>query len=664
MLGMGAPLIANYQSALFYPPTWLYFLFAAVGGLPLMAWGQALLVSAHLALAGWGMLRLLRKLGLAEFAQTVGALAFSLSGYLVARAHFLSINAAAAWLPWILLAAYELAANPRSWRAALKLAAFFALQWLAGHAQISWYTLLLTIAWLIFWARQHKSSFAPLAGPFVFAGLLAFCLSAVQLLPTLEYLLQSQRAAQYDSAAAMAYSFWPWRLIGLVAPNFFGNPALGNYQGYANFWEDAIYVGLPPLLLAVGALFGAEKRRSLMLFLVGLAVVSLLFALGSNLAIFPWLFDHVPTFNLFQGPTRFSLWLVFAASLLAALGAQKLRPPQGRALYWARLSVAGAIAILGACVLAFALNVTGRLPIPQPFIPAVVSAGLIALAISLLYLRLPLAESKRKTWTLLACLLLALDLLYAGWGLNPAASLELYKTQTVHSTLASQLNGARLYMPAAYEDQLKFDLLFRFDTFNSEDPRTIRASLLPNISILDSIPSANNFDPLVPARYANWIAALESASPEDRASMLAAMNVGAVATLIEGQGASLEFETLPASGRVSFATCLSPVFDVDCASADATVRIARETPNSLVVEVDAPADGWVVIADTWYPGWHARVSNSPAQIDSQYGVFRAIPVRAGNSTVGLEYRPLSFTIGLLLTSLAWPALAVIWKRSR
>jgi hypothetical protein len=400
------------------------------------------------------------------------------------------------------------------------------------------------------------------------------------------------------------------------------------------------------------------------LFLVGLALVSLLLAFGSNLAIFPWLFEHLPTFNLFQGPTRFSLWLVFAASLLAALGAQKLRPPQGRALYWARLSVAGAIAILGACVLAFVLNLTGRLAIPQPFIPAVLSAGLVALAISLLYLRMPSAESKRNNWTLLACLLLALDLLYAGWGLNPAASLDLYKTQTVHSTLGAQLNGARLYMPAADENQLKFDLLFRFDTFNSEDSRTIRASLLPNINILDNIPSANNFDPLVPARYANWISSLESASPEDHADMLVAMNVGAVATLIEGQGASFEFRTLPATARASFATCLSPVFDVNCSSADPTVSIVRETPNSLVVEVDASTDGWVVIADTWYPGWHARVNNSPAQINTQYGVFRAIPVRAGNSTVELEYRPLSFTIGMLLTSLAWPALAVMWKRSR
>src|SRR5512146_1228726 len=34
--GMGAPLIANYQVAFFYPPGWLVYLFMALGGVSLM----------------------------------------------------------------------------------------------------------------------------------------------------------------------------------------------------------------------------------------------------------------------------------------------------------------------------------------------------------------------------------------------------------------------------------------------------------------------------------------------------------------------------------------------------------------------------------------------------------------------------------------------------
>ena len=103
LVGMGAPLIANYQSALFYPPNWLYFLFKEIGGIGALAWVQAPIVAVHLAWAGLGMAFLARRLGQRGLSQSVSGLAFGLSGYLVARAGFLSINATVAWLPWIIL---------------------------------------------------------------------------------------------------------------------------------------------------------------------------------------------------------------------------------------------------------------------------------------------------------------------------------------------------------------------------------------------------------------------------------------------------------------------------------------------------------------------------------------------------------------------------------
>ncbi|MEJ2706042.1 MAG: hypothetical protein P8074_00390 [Anaerolineales bacterium] len=90
--GMGAPLLANYQSALLYPPNWLYFLLAALGGIPAIAWGQALLVVLHMAWAGAGIVLLTRRLGLSALAQAVSGLSFGMCGYLVARAGFLSIK--------------------------------------------------------------------------------------------------------------------------------------------------------------------------------------------------------------------------------------------------------------------------------------------------------------------------------------------------------------------------------------------------------------------------------------------------------------------------------------------------------------------------------------------------------------------------------------------
>jgi hypothetical protein len=72
---MGSPLVANCQSAIYYPPNWLNFLLAAIGGTPALAWGQALLVAAHLAWASIGMALLVRRLNLGPLAQAIGGLA-------------------------------------------------------------------------------------------------------------------------------------------------------------------------------------------------------------------------------------------------------------------------------------------------------------------------------------------------------------------------------------------------------------------------------------------------------------------------------------------------------------------------------------------------------------------------------------------------------------
>jgi hypothetical protein len=74
-------------------------------------------------------------------------------------------------------------------------------------------------------------------------------LAAIQLIPTAEYLMQSQRASAVSYDLAMTYSFWPWRFLSLLAPDLFGNPAIGDYWGYGNYWEDAVYIGLAPFLL-------------------------------------------------------------------------------------------------------------------------------------------------------------------------------------------------------------------------------------------------------------------------------------------------------------------------------------------------------------------------------------------------------------------------------
>ncbi len=596
-LGMGAPLLANYQSGLFYPPNWVYFGLRALGGLRALALGQAWMLALHLAWAGLGMMRLVRRLGVNELGQAVSGLAFGLCGYLVARGSFLPVISAAAWLPWILQHSVAPLAveGPRRGRSFLWLALFLALQLLAGHAQTAWYTWLLAGMWSGFWAWQGSRSRSQphplgwtraLGAAWLRLGLavaIAAALAAVQLLPTAEYLLQSQRSQAVDYERGMTYSFWPWRALSLLAPDLFGNPAHGDYWGYANYWEDALYVGLLPLLLALSALASGLRRPkraaragpfpggrgALAGFLAALLGLSFLFALGKNTPVFPWLYRHVPTFDMFQSPSRYLIWAEFALALLAGFGADAWRRPRGAALYWTRLAIAGAFSIsLGAGLALLALGEAVNLT----FIRATAIAGVWALGAGALSLlaphssepdeaegeeagwrkaltrryprlfppRLPKARpaggaqavSARaaRLWAWAVVGWVALDLVVTGAPLNPGVDPGLFTNPaSTREQLVTRLDGRRLYLPERDEYYLKFTRLLSFESFTPQAGwDELRAVMLPNANLFDGVRMANNFDPLVPGRYNRWMEALEGADLLTKRKLLNLMDVSVV----------------------------------------------------------------------------------------------------------------------------------------
>jgi uncharacterized membrane protein YfhO len=82
------------------------------------------------------------------------------------------------------------------------------------------------------------------------------------------------------------------------------------------------------------------------------------------------------------------------------------------------------------------------------------------------------------------------------------------------------------------------------------------------------------------------------------------------------------------------------------------VRITHEEPRRVVLEAELVQPGYVVLSDTYFPGWHAWVDDREVPILPANLMFRAVPVPAGAHQITFLYRPASWIAGATLTLLA------------
>ncbi|HZJ71319.1 MAG TPA: hypothetical protein VFF36_10355, partial [Planctomycetota bacterium] len=93
-------------------------------------------------------------------------------------------------------------------------------------------------------------------------------------------------------------------------------------------------------------------------------------------------------------------------------------------------------------------------------------------------------------------------------------------------------------------------------------------------------------------------------------------------------------------------------------AAAGSARIVRDRPDAVDVAIEPAAPGWLVLADTFFPGWVARVDGQPREILPANVAFRAVAVQPGDKEVEFRYEPLSYRAGAIVSVLAAGLLAV------
>ena len=342
----GLPFVAAMHGDIFYPTFWLRLLLGTDAG---MTWGFI----SHLWLAGFGTFLFLRTAGLGFAASLVGAVAYQLGGPIAGYASpghdgklFVS-----ALLPFSLILLTKGIRDARHWAWGV-LAIVVGLAVLSPHPQLLQYHLLVAGAWAVMLAFGtpgiDRATAVKRLGCALGAVVVGGLIGAIQYLPLMEYTPWSPRAGGRDYAYATSYS-WPLEeLINVYLPQFSG--ILDKYWGRNGIHLHSEYIGAAVLMLAPLAFgAGADNRRSFRRFWLGVAIVSLLWALGGSTPFFQLVYYLVPGTKFFRAPSTMMFVFAFSIAIFAALGAERLlsgKVTPRYAIGW--LVGGGAVALLAA----------------------------------------------------------------------------------------------------------------------------------------------------------------------------------------------------------------------------------------------------------------------------------------------------------------------------
>jgi len=636
-------------------------------------------------LAGVGMLVLCRWLGASVVGASLAALAFAFSGFLLCHSQHMSFLFTYAAMPFVVWR-LDVALCGVRWRPVAESAALFGLGSLGGYPGVSVVSALVVGLWAVGrvgWMGPDGRAGQPvrrpttpgwLVGAAALWGVVALTVAA----PTTLGLAYEARGFSDRSEpisremAAGSNPMLPVALFSSVGP-YVAQVKAANRA----LWPEtdtssmSFYLGAVALWLAVcGLVLG--RRRGLHAWLFAIGLLSLGIGLGTTLPLRGWLYDLFPPARYFRHASSFRAWFELTIAISAALGWREMaawwheRPTRG----WRRVApvaIAGAGALAAASQLLLARGLDVEVPHASWVLAhgVLVWTGVLILAATLCYGPRGTSMLPRTAWALLT--LAALDLSATAWLQAPLR-------------MDRREEAAESWRVVAAGQRAGFDLVAL------GTPREFASPLFPNNTnkgMPQRIPTLRNYSPLANRFQQRMVRNLQEipwAIGEDRFWFVPRAGAGFVAlsdatydaTIARFQATSRRFIPLhlpsdvldPApEGEAGPREAADAVTLARMASARRIAhRILAYEPEHLLLEVTAPAAGYVVVTDRWARGWKAFVDGEAVQLFGASFVYRAVAVPPGTHRIDMRYEPRSHP---LLLSASWGTLTLVgvWSLS-
>jgi hypothetical protein len=683
----GAPFFGGMQSALLYPPNWLFLILPLA---PSINWTVAL----NIFLLGAFMFFWMRVRGLSAVASFFAGAIVMFSG-----PHFLHVfgghlpqMAAMTWSPLIFCAIdgifvasascrWDMGWKPMpqfNWSLLGMLAV--AMQIFAGFPQYVFYTAIIAglyagLRLIVEW--NWRSALGLLS---IYLG--GAALTSVQLLPAIAATRETVRGVRVPFEFAAQCAFPQENFITLIAPNFFGS--VSKYWGRCYLWETSLFLSVSAFVLAVYAAIYLERKQKWIPLIV--AAIALWLALGANTPLFRVLYEHAPGFDRFRALAKFIFPASLFVVLLAASGLDRLLEQRKieRRFVAAIFVAALVIAIAGVCILEtnFWQSVLNWM---QATHETTLRADLFTNAE---FIR------KTKQFATISILVAAGILAWIGGLLafvrrNPRFLYGVVGIAVIEIFVFARFTRATFDSAIIVNPGEK--------SFLAEHPGDYRIinPYNPNTAMSLRVPDIWGYDPNVVRRYAEFITWTQGGDPNNATLYVKFTRFDPLYTMLrlgyvighhgdEIETAEAPVTSMPHLQLISnYRVIHGPkIFGSDSAHRDqifdamhaydfdpkrevilewepdpkplpndnpGAANIVQESTDALTIEADVNQPSILLITDVYAPEWRA-VSFS-GSVQSKYEVMpanyflRAVPLAAGHHRFKVEYAPREFTIG-------------------
>jgi hypothetical protein len=680
----GMPFMAAFHPGVFYPPSLLLFLNDTTYALNLF-------YVLHFMVLGVFTYLLARSWDLSFVAALCCGVTGMLSGFALASTLLSNFFMAGVWLPMVFWMFHKFWTEKHiGYFVGLVLT--IATQTLAACPEISIMTMLLLYAHSLYFLPRAPgySGIARMTASLGLAVILALGLSAFQLVPTAKLIGHSERDGGLDYRKHTGWSLEPAKLLSFaLSPDYneFLDSELParpspdsslNTQGHPPpmviGFLHTLYMGLLGLIfIFFGFFFRREKAVGfwLVIFLFGIFL-----ALGKYNPLYKLIYYGLPFLNLFRYPEKYIYISSFAVVFLTGYGLDIL-------IRYTRDQKIRIFRVL--MILIFLFGLFSLLAVWKPSLNPEYSMAFLAI-FGVAYILFYFGKMKETWFAALVLLIIFVDLSIKGKQFLPLIDRKYYEEKPLLTNITNDAFGKHRIYSGKLKDTPD-PLQYPNGPTRLAGVIASKEHLYPYFGMIYGLEHVNGWPGLALELKKNilWLRVFLKSQPERRERILMRSNVkywidGDQPTAYQGgypvilpDRVKILKDALPRAYLVPrarkpkenghllntyYAESFDPLKEVllnqevdfkESVTFKGEVEQVVYRPNQVTVKTFQEGNGFLVLMDSYFPGWTVRVDGQEQSILQANHYYRAVQLDSGRHTLEFHFAPEGMKAGLIIS---------------